>query len=120
VYTMSTALYRSADGGETFTGLKGAPGGDDPQFLWVDPTDGNRMLYGADQGATISIDGGKTWSSWYNQMTGQVYHVTTDNQWPYWVYATQQDSGTIGVRTAGNFGQITYMDWTPYPGFEFG
>ena len=120
VYTMATALYRSTDGGETFVGIKGAPGGDDPHDLWIDPTDGNRILYGGDQGATVSMDAGKTWGPWYNQMTGQVYHVTTDNQWPYGVYATQQDSGTIGIRTRGNLGQITYTDWTPVPGSEFG
>ncbi len=120
VYTLATAMYRSTDGGETFTGFKGAPGGDDPHDLWIDPTDGSRILYGGDQGATVSLDAGKTWGPWYNQITGQVYHVTTDNQWPYWVYATQQDSGTVGIRTRGNLGEITYTDWTPYPGFEFG
>jgi photosystem II stability/assembly factor-like uncharacterized protein len=120
VYTLATAMYRSTDGGETFVGFKGAPGGDDPQQLWIDPTNGDRILYGGDQGATVSLDAGKTWGSWYNQMTGQVYHVTTDNQWPYGVYATQQDSGTIGIRTRGNLGAITFSDWTPVPGSEFG
>lgn len=120
IYTIATCVYRSTDGGETFVGFKGAPGGDDPQQMWIDPTDGSRILYGSDQGATVSLDAGKTWGVWYNQITGQVYHVTTDNQWPYWVYATQQDSGCVGIRTRGNLGQITYTDWTPYPGFEFG
>ena len=120
VYTLATAMYRSTDGGETFVGFKGAPGGDDPQQLWIDPTNGNRILYGGDQGASVSLDAGQTWGIWYNQLTGQVYHVTTDNQWPYGVYATQQDSGCIGIRTRGNLGAITYTDWTPFPGFEFG
>ncbi|HLJ55416.1 MAG TPA: sialidase family protein, partial [Chthonomonadaceae bacterium] len=95
VYVINTCSYRSTDGGRTFTGFKGAPGGDDPQQMWLDPTDGNRLFLGTDQGATVSLDGGKTWSSWYNQATAQVYHISVDNQFPYWVYATQQDSGSI-------------------------
>jgi len=120
VYVVNTCSYISRDGGETFTGLKGAPGGDDPQQFWFDPTDGNRILLGSDQGATISLDGGLTWSSWYNQPTAQVYHISVDNQFPYWVYATQQDSGSIGTRSRGNFGEITPLDWLPHPGYEFG
>ena len=120
VYTLATAMYRSTDGGETFVGFKGAPGGDDPQQLWIDPTNGDRILYGGDQGATVSFDAGKTWGIWYNQLTGQVYHVSADNQWPYYVYATQQDSGTIGMSSRGNLGSITFTDWTPVPGSEFG
>ncbi len=120
VYTISTCLYRSLDGGETFEGFKGAPGGDDPHFLWIDPKNANRILYGGDQGATVSLDHGQTWGSWYNQPSAQVYHIATDNRYPYWVYATQQDSGVVGTSSRRNYGQIGPLDWTPHPGFEFG
>ena len=79
VYTFNTTSYKSTDGGNTFTGFKGAPGGDDPQTGWIDPTDGRRILLGFDQGAIVSLDGGATWSSWYNQSTEQVYHISADN-----------------------------------------
>jgi photosystem II stability/assembly factor-like uncharacterized protein len=120
VYVVNTCMYRSTDGGETFTGFKGAPGGDDPQQLWIDPTNGKRILLGSDQGATISLDGGQTWSSWYNQPTAQVYHISVDNSYPYWVYATQQDSGAVATRSRGDLGEITPLDWLPTPGYEFG
>ena len=120
VYTINTSSFRSLDGGNTFTGLKGAPGGDDPQQMWIDPTDGQRMLLGVDQGATVSLDGGLTWSSWYNQATEQVYHISTDNSFPYWVYATQQDAGAIATRSRGDLGTINWLDWLPTPGYEFG
>ncbi|MFI5385392.1 MAG: WD40/YVTN/BNR-like repeat-containing protein [Fimbriimonadales bacterium] len=120
VYTISTCLYRSTDGGNTFEGFKGAPGGDDPHFLWIDPTNGKRILYGGDQGATVSLDGGDTWGSWYNQPSAQVYHIATDDRFPYWVYASQQDSGVVGTASRGNYGQVGPLDWTPHPGFEVG
>ncbi len=120
VYVINTSSYISRDGGKTFTGFKGAPGGDDPQQMWIDPTDGQRLFLGTDQGATVSLDGGQTWSSWYNQPTAQVYHIAVDNSYPYWVYATQQDSGTIGTRSRGDLGEITPLDWLPTPGYEFG
>jgi len=120
VYTINTSSFKSTDGGNTFTGLKGAPGGDDPQQMWIDPTNGQRMLLGVDQGATVSFDGGKTWSSWYNQATEQVYHISVDNSFPYWVYATQQDAGAVGTRSRGDYGAITPLDWSPNPGYEFG
>ncbi len=120
VYTLNTSSYRSLDGGATFAAFKGAPGGDDPQQMWIDPTDGRRMFLGVDQGATISLDGGQTWSSWYNQATAQIYHISTDRQYPYWVYGSEQDSGTIATRSRGNLGAITPLDWYPTPGYEFG
>ena len=120
VYVVSTCCYRSLDGGKTFTGFKGAPGGDDPQQMWLDPTDGNRIFLGGDQGSTVSQDGGLNWSSWYNQPTAQVYHISVDNQFPYWIYATQQDSGSIGTASRGILGAITPLDWLPHPGYEFG
>jgi photosystem II stability/assembly factor-like uncharacterized protein len=119
VYTISTSSYKSTDGGKTFTGFVGY-GGDDPQQMWIDPTDGKRMLVGFDQGAQVTFDGGLTWSSWYNQSTEQIYHLAADNSFPYWIYATQQDAGAIRTRIRGNLGAITPMDWSPVPGWEWG
>jgi len=120
VYVLNTCSYVSHDGGNTFTGFKGAPGGDDPQQMWVDPTDGNRLFLGVDQGPTVSLDGGKTWSGWYNIANGQFYHIAVSNSWPYWIYATMQDSGAIGMSSRGNYGEITALDWSPNPGWEWG
>ena len=120
VYTINTSSYVSTDGGNTFTGFKGAPGGDDPQQMWIDPTNGQRIFLGMDQGATVSLDGGRTWSPWYNQYTEQVYHIATDNSYPYFVYAPQQDAGAIRTRSRGNFGEITPLDWNPVGGWEWG
>ncbi|MGB7212396.1 MAG: hypothetical protein WBC97_07160 [Gemmatimonadales bacterium] len=120
VITINTSSYISRDGGKTFTGFKGAPGGDDPQQLWIDPTNGQRMFLGMDQGATVTLDGGQTWSTWYNQSTDQVYHISTDNSFPYWIYAPQQDAGAIRTRSRGNFGEITPLDWNPVGTWEWG
>ena len=120
VYTINTSSYKSTDGGNTFTGFKGAPGGDDPQQMWIDPTNGQRIFLGLDQGATVTLDGGATWSPWYNQSTEQVYHISTDNSFPYWVYATQQDAGAIRTKSRGDLGEITPLDWRPVNGWEWG
>jgi photosystem II stability/assembly factor-like uncharacterized protein len=120
VYSIHTSSYISTDGGNNFTGFKGAPGGDDPQQMWLDPTNGNRMLLGVDQGAIVTLDGGRTWSSWYNQSNEQVYHISADNSFPYWVYATQQDAGAVRTRSRGNFGEITPLDWSAVPAWEWG
>ncbi len=120
VYVLSTSSYKSTDGGNTFTGFKGAPGGDDPQQIWIDPTDGQRIFLGVDQGATVTLDGGATWSSWYNQSVEQVYHISTDNSYPYWIYATQQDAGAIRTRARGNYGAVTMFDWNSVNGWEWG
>ncbi len=111
VYLPNVALYRSTDGGKTFTAIKGAPGGDDYHSLWIAPENSQRMILGCDQGAVISVDGGETWSSWYNQPTAQFYHVATDNQFPYRVYGAQQDSGTASIASRGDYGEITFRDW---------
>ncbi len=113
VYVPSQNLYRSNDGGHTFTAIKGAPGGDDYHSVWIDPTNSQRIMLGVDQGATISLNGGESWSTWYNQPTGEFYRVATDHRFPYWVYGPQQDSGTAGIASRGNNGQITERDWFP-------
>jgi photosystem II stability/assembly factor-like uncharacterized protein len=102
VYSCNVNLYRSDDGGKTFVPIRGAPGGDDYHQLWIDPQSPERRILGVDQGATVSINGGKTWSTWFNQPTGQFYHVVTDNRFPYWVYGSQQDSGAAGVPSRTN------------------
>lgn len=113
LYVPNVALYRSEDGGKTISIVRGAPGGDDYHQIWVDPKNSASMVLGTDQGTTISVDRGQSWSSWYNQPTAQLYHVTTDNQFPYAVYGTQQDSGSAAVLSRTNNGQITPRDWFP-------
>src|SRR5437667_350004 len=120
VYVPNVALLRSTDGGKTFTAIKGAPGGDDYHELWIDPHAPARMIVGSDQGATISLDGGATWSSWYNQPTAQFYHVVTDDQFPYRVYGAQQDAGTGGITSRSDYGEITFRDWAPIGAGESG
>ena len=120
VYLPNVSLYRSSDGGQTIESIKGAPGGDDYHFLWIDSDDSNRMAVASDQGTVISTDGGKSWSSWYNQPTAQFYHVSVDNEFPYHVYGAQQDSGTAGTTSRSDFGQITFREWAPVGGGESG
>ena len=120
VYVMQTSMYRSTDGGQTFIAYKGAPGGDDNHVLWINPANSEWMIMGSDQGATINLDGGKSWSSWYNQPTAQIYHLSTDTRWPFWVYGTQQDSGSVGTSSRGDYGKVTMLDWDPVGGYEFG
>lgn len=107
VYSGNISAYRSEDGGRSWMAIKGAPGGDDYHRIWINPLNPEIMLLGVDQGATITVNGGKTWSSWHNQPTAQLYHIATDNQFPYWVYGGQQESGAIAVASRGNGGQIT-------------
>ena len=119
-YVPNVALYRSEDGGETISIVRGAPGGDDYHQLWLDPKSSSRMILATDQGTTISIDRGRTWSTWYNQPTAQLYHVITDNRFPYTVYGAQQDSGSAAVLSRTDHGQITPRDWAPVDGSESG
>jgi photosystem II stability/assembly factor-like uncharacterized protein len=120
VYGVNTSLYRSDDGGHSFTAIKGAPGGDDYHSIWINPLNPEIILLGVDQGATISVNGGQTWSSWYNQPTAQFYHVSTDNQFPYWIYGGQQESGSVGIASRGNDGAISFRDWHPVGVEEYG
>ncbi len=120
IYTMGTCVYRSTDGGRTLVAFKGAPGGDDPNQWWIDPSNPSHIVYGGDQGASISLDGGQTWSTWYNQKTAEVYDITTDNRYPYWIYGSKQDSGTFAIASGGLVGEITDLDWFPLPGWESG
>ncbi len=111
VFIGNIASYRSNDGGKTWTSIKGAPGGDDYHRIWINPLQPDIMLFATDQGATITVNAGRTWSSWYNQPTAQLYHVSTDNQFPYNVYGGQQESGAIAVASRGPGGQISFRDW---------
>ncbi len=120
VYSANTTTYRSVDGGTTFTAIKGAPGGDDYHRIWINPDNPEIMIIAADQGATITVNGGKSWSSWYNQPTAQFYHVITDNRIPYWVYGGQQESGSIGTMSRGDYGAITFREWNPVGVEEYG
>ena len=119
VYVAQTSLYRSTDGGKTFEAYVGAPSGDDFHVMWIDPRNPAQMILGVDQGAIVSVDSGKTWTSWYNQPTGQFYHVSTDNFFPYRVYGAQQDSGTAGVLSRSDYGEILIQDWYSIGGFEY-
>ena len=120
VYAVNTSLYRSMDGGKSWTSIKGAPGGDDYHSIWINPENPQIILLGVDQGATLTVNGGETWSSWYNQPTAQFYHVITDNRFPYWVYGGQQESGSVGIKSRGDHGVISYRDWLPVGVEEYG
>jgi len=111
IYVGNVASYTSGDGGKSWMSLKGAPGGDDYHRIWINPNNPEIMLFVADQGAVVTVNGGRTWSSWYNQPTSQLYHVTTDNQFPYWVYGGQQESGAIGIASRSNGGQISFREF---------
>jgi photosystem II stability/assembly factor-like uncharacterized protein len=119
IYVTNTSTYRSTDGGVTYTAIKGAPGGDDYHTVWINPNNPNIIALALDQGATISVNYGRTWSSWYNQPTAQFYHVSTDNQFPYNVYGGQQESGSVGTSSRGNDGEITFREWHPMGAEEY-
>lgn len=119
IYVANTSTYRSTDGGHTFVAIKGAPGGDDYHTIWISPENPNVIFLGVDQGATLSVNGGRTWSSWYNQPTAQFYHVITDNRFPYWVYGGQQESGSVGIESRSDDGSITFRNWHPVGAEEY-
>ena len=120
VYAANTSTYRSADAGKNFIAIKGAPGGDDYHTIWINPENPDIIALASDQGLTLSVNGGQTWSSWYNQPTAQFYHVITDNQFPYWVYGGQQESGSAGTASRSDFGEITFREWYPVGTEEYG
>ncbi len=120
IYSCSIVLWRSEDGGRTWSAVRGAPGGDDYQGVWINPNDTNIILAVADQGAVISGNRGETWSNWYTQPTAAMYHVTTDNAFPYRVCGGQQDSGSACVDSRGNDGEITFRNWSPVGIQEYG
>ncbi len=120
VYSANVVTWKSVDGGKTWTGFRGAPGGDDYHRIWINPNDPKIMLIALDQGAIITVNGGETFSSWYNQPTAQFYHVSTDNAFPYNVYGGQQESGSVGISSRGNDGQITLREWHPVGVEEYG
>ena len=120
VYTANVVVWRSMDGGNTWKDFRGAPGGDDYHRIWINPRNPEVMLLAADQGAIITVNGGQTFSSWYNQATAQFYHVSADNDFPYNVYGGQQESGSVGISTRGNDGQITFREWHPVGVEEYG
>lgn len=120
VYSANVVMWKSVDGGKNWIGLKGAPGGDDYHRFWINPTNPKIIAVGLDQGGTITVNGGETFSSWYNQATAQFYHVSTDNAFPYNVYGGQQESGSIGIASRSNDGNITFREWHPVGVEEYG
>lgn len=120
LYSASIVTMKSTDGGRTWSGLRGAPGGDDYQNLWIDPKDPATILLVGDQGAVVTVNGGRTWSSWYNQPTAQLYHVATTAEFPYRICAAQQESGSVVISSRGNDGAITFRDWHPAGAIEYG
>jgi len=120
VYSASVVCWKSTDGGTTWEGWRGAPGGDDYQNVWINPTNSDIVLLASDQGSIITVNGGATWSSWYNQSTAQLYHVSADNAFPYRLYSGQQESGSVGITSRGPDGAISFRDWRPVGAEEYG
>jgi photosystem II stability/assembly factor-like uncharacterized protein len=120
VIVASTVSWKSVDGGKTWSAFRGAPGGDDYQNVWINPNNPDVVLLGSDQGAVITVNGGKSWSSWYNQPTAQMYHVSADNAFPYRLCGGQQESGSACVASRGNDGEITFREWHPVGAEEYG
>jgi photosystem II stability/assembly factor-like uncharacterized protein len=113
VYVMGRSIHKSTNGGNTFTIFKGSPGGDDYHFMWINPKYPDHMVSGSDQGTAVSVDNGGSWSSWYNQPTGQFYHLGADDRFPYHIYSGQQDNGTVEILSQGPYGVIELRDWHP-------
>ena len=120
VYSASVVCWKSTDGGKTWIGFRGAPGGDDYQNVWINPDNTDIILLGSDQGAIVTVNGGQTWSSWYNQSTAQLFHVNADNAFPYRLCSGQQESGSVCVASRGNDGAITFREWHPVGAEEYG
>jgi photosystem II stability/assembly factor-like uncharacterized protein len=120
IFVANTSTYKSTDAGHTFHAIKGAPGGDDYHTIWINPDHPDIMILGVDQGATITVNGGETWTSWYNQPTAQFYHVITDDRFPYWVYGGQQESGSAGVASRSDNGAISFREFRVVGVEEYG
>ena len=120
VYSANIVMWKSVDGGKNWKGIKGAPGGDDYHRIWINPNNTNIIAIGLDQGGTITVNGGETYSSWHNQPTAQFYHVSTDNAFPYNVYGGQQESGSVGIASRSNDGNISFREWHPVGVEEYG
>jgi photosystem II stability/assembly factor-like uncharacterized protein len=120
VYSANVVTWKSTDGAKTWTAFRGAPGGDDYHRIWINPDNTDIILIAADQGAIITVNGGETFSSWYNQPTAQFYHVSTDNAFPYNVLGGQQESGSVSIASRSNDGNIGYRDWHPAGVEEYG
>jgi len=120
IYSASTVMWRTEDGGLTWSAVRGAPGGDDYQRVWVNPLHPDILIAISDQGGVISANRGVSWSNWYTQATAAMFHVTTDNSFPYRVCAGQQDSGSACVLSRSLDGMITMRDWTPVNIQEYG
>jgi photosystem II stability/assembly factor-like uncharacterized protein len=120
VYSATVVMWRTEDAGATWSAVRGSPGGDDYQKIWIAPDDPNLILAVSDQGAVVSSNRGVSWSNWYNQSTAAVYHVTTDNAFPYRVCSGQQDSGSICIKSRSDDGEITFNDWHPANIQEYG
>ena len=120
VYVPTIVAWKSTDGGKTFTAFRGAPGGDDYQKIWINPRMPDVMIMSSDQGVIVTLNGGESWSSWYNQPTAAFYHVTTDNAFPYRVCSGQQESGSVCISSRGDDGQITFREWHPVAVEEYG
>ncbi len=116
VYVVNVSYHRSKDGGKTFQRFR-APHGDHHD-LWIDPSNSKRMIIGDDGGAQVTYDGGVTWSTYHNQPTAQFYRVTTDNHFPYRIYAAQQDNSTVRIAHRSFGSSIGESDWESTAGGE--
>jgi photosystem II stability/assembly factor-like uncharacterized protein len=117
-YMVGQSMRRCTDGGAHCVIFRGSPGGDDYHNIWINPLHPERMAEGSDQGAAVTVNGSRTWSDWYNQPTGQFYHLAADNRFPYWVYSGQQDSGTVAIASRSDYGAPNLRDWHPVGGDE--
>ena len=120
IYVASIVTMKSTDAGKTWTSLRGSPGGDDYQNVFVNPNNTKIIALASDQGVIVSQNGGESWAEWYNQATAQMYHATADNAFPYRVCGGQQDSGSACVPSRSNDGRITFHDWHPAGIEEYG